>query len=171
MLFSLFLYFSEIFVSFQSCHHHLVKKKSNFFPLLFIFFLFCFRWWVCWTPGVFHISPKATMPFHLWQAAWSPLLAWPPAVASAWTISRAWRVWPVSPPCRLCPLCPAPSLTAHPPTAHRATPSTTWRPTSTASTDKVRSIDFTFSFYKNTLNLLKWFLNGGIVNFFSRFLN
>lgn len=101
------------------------------------------RWWVCWTQVVYHTNPKATTPSPLWRAVWNPLPAWPPAAASAWITSRVWRVWPAYPPCRLCPPCPAPSPTALPPTAHRATPSTTWPPTSTASTDKVRSIDFT----------------------------
>lgn len=104
------------------------------------------RWWVCWTRAVCHISPKATTPSPLWRAASSPLPAWPPAAASAWITSRAWRVSPAFPPCRLCHPYPAPSPTAPPPTAHRATPLTTWRPTSTASTDKVRSIDSAFLF-------------------------
>lgn len=104
------------------------------------------RWWVCWIRAVCPISPKATMPSPLWRGPSSPLLAWRPAAASAWITSRAWRVSPVSPPCRLCPLCPAPSHTAPPPTVRRATPWTMWRPTSMASTDKVRSIDFTFLF-------------------------
>lgn len=114
-----------------------------------------FRWWVCWTLEVSPTSHRVTMPSPHWRAAWSPLLAWRPAAASAWTISRAWRVSPASRPCPPSPRCPAPSPTARPPTARQATPSTMWRPTSTASTDKVRSIDFTFSlFYPVLLHLL-----------------
>lgn len=118
----------------------------SFLPPLFLLSSLPIRWWVCWTREVCHISRKATMPSPRWRAASSPPPAWPPAAASAWITSRAWRVWPAFPPCRLCPRCPAPSPTAPPPTAHRATPSTTWHPTSTASTDKVRSIDFAFLF-------------------------
>lgn len=118
-------------------------QKFNFYLLLSFLRI---RWWVCWTRAVCHISPKATTPSHLWRAASSPLLACPPAAASVWITSRAWKVWPVFPPCRLCPPCPALSPTVPPPTAHQATLLTMWHPTSTASTDKVRSIDFTFLF-------------------------
>lgn len=130
------------------------------------------RWWACWTRAACHISLRATTPSPLWRAALSPPPAWPPAAASAWITSRAWRVWPAFPPCRPCPPCPAPSPTAPPPTAHRATPSTTWRPTSTASTDKVRSIDFDFfsstsaprQIFKKAVHnvfLIDWFIVSG----------
>lgn len=95
------------------------------------------RWWVYWTRVECPISRKATTPSPPWPAAWSP-----PVVASVWITSRAWRGWPAFPPCRHCRHCPAPSPTAPPPTTLRATPWTTWRPTSMASTDKVRSICF-----------------------------
>lgn len=130
------------------------QNLSHFHYSFFVSIFSLIRWWVCWTLVACHISPKATTPSPLWRAVSSPLPAWPPAAASAWITSRVWRVWPVFPPCRLCPPCPAPSPTAPLPTAHRATLSTMWRPTSTASTDKVRSIDFIFLFshFITTLN-------------------
>lgn len=89
------------------------------------------RWWDCWIPVEFLISPRAILLSLPWRAVWSPVRAWLPAA----TPLRDWRLCQVCPACQRCP---APNPTAPQATVHPGTAWITWHLTNTANTGRAR---------------------------------